>query len=198
MKLIATFAALSALLAVTPAIAQRDRSYAGSSEMQMQMALRIDRGVDNGVISPREAGALRLQLGALRQLDARYSRNGFAGAERGDLIRRGEALRGQVALAERSGDDDGSLPANPGNRNGAAGDNVANWSGLLARDNRGDRFDGDFRVGQRSPAELVALPARYHARYPDDRATYYRYNQGRIYQIERNSNLILRMLDPRG
>ena len=220
MKPIFTMLAVStALLAISPASARVYDRYAGTMEAQTQIKLQIEHGIDNRVISRREAESLYAGLDDLSQRDARYSRNGFSRAERADLTRRSDALRGQVELAQRTdgrydhdsrmdrrngqtgeyrGNWDNRAVGNRGEWNAGSNDNRAYAGGVLARDNRGDRFDGDFRVGQPGSAELVALPMEYRPQYQDSPAAYYRYNQGRIYQIDRNTNLILRMLDPVG
>ena len=63
------------------------------------------------------------------------------------------------------------------------------------RDNRGDRFAGDVRVGQHFSDRQVALPMQYRARYRDSDAAYYRYDDDRIYQIDRGTGLIMAMFD---
>ena len=60
---------------------------------------------------------------------------------------------------------------------------------------RGDRFAGDVRVGQHFSDRQVALPMQYRDRYRDSDAAYYRYDDNRIYQIDRNTGLILAMFD---
>jgi len=220
MKSIFTMLAVTtAVLAISPASARAYDNYAGTMEAQTQIKLQIEHGIDNRVISRREAESLYVGLADLNERDTRYGRNGFTRAERADLTRRSDVLRGQVELAQRTdgqydhdarmdrrngqtgayrGHWDNRAVGNPGDWNAGASDNRANAGGVLARDNRGDRFDGDFRVGQPGTAELVALPMEYRPHYQDSQSAYYRYNQGRIYQIDRNSNLILRMLDPAG
>jgi hypothetical protein len=39
------------------------------------------------------------------------------------------------------------------------------------------------------------LPVQYRDRYRDDNASFYRYDDDRIYQIDRNTGLILAMFD---
>jgi hypothetical protein len=197
MKFVAIALSATTLLAAAPAAAQMVYgNYAGGLDAQMQMQMRIDRGIDNGVVSVAEARTLRAELAQLRRLDDRYSRGGFTGRERIDLTRRGEALGRRVQSALRTGgryEEDERLT-----RDAASGAAWANRRGTLARDHRGPRFEGDFEIGQRAPAELIALPPEYRARYADDGEAYYRYNQGRVYRIERATDRIVRMLDPRG
>jgi hypothetical protein len=66
------------------------------------------------------------------------------------------------------------------------------------RDHRGDRYAGDLRVGQLRSDRLVALPVQYRDRYRDSDASYYRYDEDRIYQINRSSGVIMAMFDIQG
>jgi len=61
--------------------------------------------------------------------------------------------------------------------------------------NRGDRFTGDVRIGQRYSARMIALPTELRDEYRDSDDVYYRYDEDRIYQVDRRTNLILRLLD---
>ena len=70
------------------------------------------------------------------------------------------------------------------------------WEGYSQtdhRDTRGDRFNGDVRVGQRFSDRQVALPAAYRARYQDSDTSFYRYDEDRIYQIDRATGVIMAM-----
>ena len=70
--------------------------------------------------------------------------------------------------------------------------------GLAVNDrggNRGDRFGGGLRVGQHFSARQVALPAQYRERYKDSDASYYSYDDDRVYQIDRATGLIMAMFD---
>ena len=59
----------------------------------------------------------------------------------------------------------------------------------------GDRFSGDARIGQPATARIVSLPARYRGDYVDNDRIYYGYDDGRVYQIDRKSRMILALLD---
>ena len=63
------------------------------------------------------------------------------------------------------------------------------------RPNRGDRFNGDVRVGQGTTLRMRALPQQYLAEFLDSGDVYYRYDDRRIYQIDRRTDLILGLLD---
>ena len=195
MNLLATMIAPILALVGTAADAQtRFGDYPGGVDAQAQIEREIERGVENGVMSASEASSLRPRLVALRQLDAHYSRNGFSASERQDLTRRGEILASQVRFALRNGqadDEEGRVERYPGSVYHPS------QGGTLTRHHRGDRFDGDFQVGQSAPAELVMLPARYREAFPETPLALFRYNQGRIYEVDPSTGLIRRMIDAR-
>lgn len=74
------------------------------NERQAQLDFRIDRGVRNGQLTPREAYRLRTQFDRILRLEARYRRDGLSRWERGDLDRRMDALAVDIRVARR--DDD--------------------------------------------------------------------------------------------
>jgi hypothetical protein len=59
----------------------------------------------------------------------------------------------------------------------------------------GDRFSGDARIGQHATARIVAMPVQYRTEYVDTDRFYYGYDNGRVYQIDRQSRMILALLD---
>lgn len=63
------------------------------------------------------------------------------------------------------------------------------------RPNRGDRFAGDVRVGQRISHRMVNLPVQHRAHFVDDDQVYYRYDDDRIYRVDRRTDMIVAMLD---
>ena len=54
------------------------------------------------------------------------------------------------------------------------------------------------RIGQRAIPRMVNLPAEYRGEYVDDARVYYGYDNGRVYQIDRQSKMILALLDIAG
>lgn len=60
---------------------------------------------------------------------------------------------------------------------------------------RGDRFAGDVRIGQRASTRMVALPDQYRSEFRDSDQVYYRYDSERVYEIDRRSNLVVRLFD---
>lgn len=210
-----TMAALAALSVAAPAAAQPWNGHRNhSGELQMQ----IDAGFRSGAISQNEATTLRASLRRLVQLERRFSPNGISGRENALLRQRSNALRQQINVAERSG-------AGRSDRDRASWDDRydrehrADWENRYARDrdaawesrdgrgdrfgsnarfdrpNRGDRFAGDARIGQHTSMRMGVLPAQYRDEFRDDEDVYYRYDDRRIYQIDRRTDLILRLLD---
>lgn len=184
-----TMAALSALSVAAPASAQpRHDHRTQSGELRMQ----IDAGVRTGAISRRELQPLQNSLRQLIGLERQFGINGISGREHATLRQRGALLRQQIAMAERSGHGrDGRADWN--DRNDGKPGFASN--GRFDRPNRGDRFAGDVRVGQRASARMLALPERYRDEFRDGDDVYYRYDDRRIYQIDRRSHLIMALLD---
>ena len=136
--------------------------------------------------------ALREDLSQLVRLERRFSPNGISGPEHAQLLRRSNALAKDIRIASRD-------------HNGRRGD-TASWesgsiNGQWVPDARfaglhpGDRFNGDARIGQHATARMVNLPAEYRGQYVDDARVYYGYDNGRVYQIDRQSQMILALLD---
>ncbi len=199
-----TMAAVSALSVAAPVAAQ---SWNGNRSNVAQLQMQIDAGIEHGTISRREATPLRNSLRQLIGMERQYSPRGFSVRERNALQRRSATLRGQIAFAEQSdnGRFDRDRRADWNDRNDRFSDNDrSNRSngkdGFAENDrsdrwHRGDRFAGDLRVGQHVSDRQVALPMEYRARYRDSSASYYRYDEDRIYQVDRVTGLILQMID---
>lgn len=210
-----TMAALAALSVAAPSAAQPGSGHrTGSGELQMQ----LDAGIRSGAITPNEATALRVDLRQLVQLEQRFSPNGISGREHAMLQRQGNALRQRISLAERSGavrsDRDRAAWVERYDREHRADwesryvrDRDAAWASRDGRDerfgsnarfdrpNRGDRFAGDARIGQRTTVRMAALPTQYREQFRDNDDVYYRSDDRRIYQIDRRTGLILGLLD---
>jgi hypothetical protein len=56
------------------------------------------------------------------------------------------------------------------------------------------RLGADLRVGVRAPANLSAVPPEFRGRYIDGNGVYYRYDDGRIFQIDARTGLILSII----
>jgi hypothetical protein len=172
----------------TPSSTQWGRSRTYSQQLRMQ----IDAGVSQGTISRRESFALREDLNRLVRLERRFSPNGISGREHAQLLQRSTALAEDIRIASRDhyGRHGDTASWESGTVNGQWVPD-ARFAGL----HPGDRFNGDARIGQQATARIVNLPAEYRGQYVDDARVYYGYDNGRVYQIDRQSQMILALLD---
>jgi hypothetical protein len=172
--------------ASAPAQWGHSRTY--SQQLQMQ----IDAGVSQGTISRRESIGLREDLSRLVRLERRFSPNGISGREHAQLLQRSTALAKdiRVASSHRNWHRNQAATWESGSINGHWVPD-ARFAGL----HPGDRFNGDARIGQQATARIVNLPAEYRGQYVDDARVYYGYDNGRVYQIDRQSQMILALLD---
>lgn len=84
-----------------------DHGYGGwqpVSQRAAQLDRRIERGVQTGQLTRREAASLSSQLQSLVRLERSYGRNGFSRSEIYDLDRRYDQLASRVRWERR--DDD--------------------------------------------------------------------------------------------
>jgi len=157
-----------------------------------QLQLQIDAGVSDGTISRRESIGLREDLSRLVRLERRFSPNGISGREHAELLRRSTALDKDIRDASRF---------HNGFRNETASWESRSVNGQWTPDARfaglhpGDRFNGDARIGQHATPRIVTLPVEYRGQYVDNARVYYGYDNGRVYQIDRHSQMILALLD---
>jgi hypothetical protein len=183
-----TMAAIAGLSLATPASAEWGHQWTYSQQLRVQ----IDAGVSQGTISRRESIRLREDLGRLVRLERRFSPNGISGREHAQLMQRSAALSQDIRVASRD--------------HNRRGNNMQTWEsgsvdGRWVPDARfaglrpGDRYSGDARVGQHIAPSMVNLPPEYRSQYVDDARVYYGYDNGRIYQIDRQSQMILALLD---
>ncbi|HEY3695025.1 hypothetical protein [Phenylobacterium sp.] len=68
---------------------------------QAQLERRIDRGVETGQLTRREAFRLRAEFRDIARLEHRYRADGLSGRERADLDRRFDRLSAQVRSDRR-------------------------------------------------------------------------------------------------
>ena len=180
-------AGVAAFTLATPASAAwQDRTY--SHQLQVQ----IDAGVMQGTISRRESIGLRQDLSRLVRLERRFSPNGISGPEHGQLLQRSTDLAEEIRVASGGyGHRRGQQSAwTSGNVNGHwVAD--ARFAGL----HPGDRFNGDARVGQHVTGRILSMPVQYRREYVDNDQVYYGYDNGRVYQTDRKSQMILALLD---
>lgn len=181
-------AASAGLSLATPASAQwgRDRTY--SHQLQAQ----IDDAVRKGAISGRQSVRLREHLSRLVQLERSFIPNGISGREYSVLMQRSAALEKDIRSATRNhnGREERPMAWESRNINGHWVPD-ARFAGL----HPGDRFSGDARIGQHATARIVNMPVQYRSDYVDTDQVYYGYDDGRVYQIDRHSQIILALLD---
>ncbi len=100
-KILITIAAVSALAAGAPALAQ---NRGGNFDNRIEaLQGQLQQGIQRGTISRNEAAPLRDRLRQLSQLERQYSRGGFNQREQNTLQQRTQSLRQQIQFAERSG-----------------------------------------------------------------------------------------------
>ena len=63
---------------------------------QARLDRRIEQGLRNGRLTPREAASLRAEYRSIARLEARYRANGLSNGERADLDRRFDALSARI------------------------------------------------------------------------------------------------------
>jgi len=192
-----TMAAVSALAVAAPVAAQ---PWNGGQSHSAQLQMHLDGGMQSGAITRREAMPLRTSLNELMRMERLFGRNGFNRSERNTLQLRSASLHRMILRAERNGNRTAMAYDRNDGRDFAESDfrgkdGKDDSIGTDRRDHRGDRFAGDLRVGQRFSDRQVALPMQYRARYRDSDASFYRYDDERIYQIDRSSGLIMAMFD---
>jgi hypothetical protein len=71
------------------------------NERQRNLDMRIERGVQRGDLTPREAMRLRRESDQIARLEYRYRANGLSNWERRDLDRRFDQLSAQVRYERR-------------------------------------------------------------------------------------------------
>ena len=71
------------------------------SERTQRLDMRIDRGVDRGDLTRREAFRLRRELNDVARLESRYRSNGLSNWERADLDRRFDRVSAQIQFERR-------------------------------------------------------------------------------------------------
>lgn len=102
-KVLLSMAAVGALAAAAPAVAQTNYNSGGAVAIDTRIAQlesRLQAGIQARVIDRAEAQDLRMQLRELRRLDRQYSMNGLTRTERADLQARIRDLRADMRLAD--------------------------------------------------------------------------------------------------
>lgn len=112
-KTLISIAAVSTLAAAAvPAIASAQPyggGYGGGwqnvDQRLANLDRRIDRGVQTGALTRREAQSLRFEFRQLVRLEDRYRHNGLDRWERADLNRRFDALSARIRWERQDGQD---------------------------------------------------------------------------------------------
>jgi hypothetical protein len=172
------------------ALAGNQWSLDGSYIQQLQVL--IDAGVSRGTISRRESIGLRAQLNRLERFEHEFNHDGISRREDAELMRRSAALASDIRNASRPHDGRATVTTSwqSGISNGHAVPTVR-----FGAFHPGDRFRDDVRVGEHASSRMVNMPAEYRGQYADDDRVYYGYDNGRVYQIDRQSQTILALLD---
>lgn len=180
-------AGVAALSLAAPGAAQWGNGRTYSHQLEVQ----IDAGVRQGTISRVENIGLREDLGRLVRLERQFSPNGISGREHATLMQHSTSLATEIRTASRD--------------YSPRGDQSMGWDGCAINGNfadprfagphPGDRFYGDTRIGQHATARILHMPVQYRADYVDNGRVYYGYDNGRVYQIDRQSQMILALLD---
>ena len=100
------FLALAAAAVVATPMAAQAAPYSNLNQKQAQIENRIDRGVNQGVITRNEARTLRSRLNQIERLEQQYRRSGgqFTTRERADIDRRLTSLQKQVRYEKKDRD----------------------------------------------------------------------------------------------
>jgi hypothetical protein len=173
---------------------------------------RIQVAYQRGEISQSEASRLQDELRDIAEREQNYRNGGISRAERDDLQQRLRMIEGRIQQASYDGNRDGLYEDRDrryDDRDGRYDDRYdrdGRWSGNngrdcppgLARKNNGCLPPGQARrQGDRYSSEYARVPARYSDRYRDNDHYFYRYNDGRVYQIDRRTNRVVNVTTAR-
>ena len=218
-----TMTALAALAIAAPASAQPwngQRSQIGELQMQLDAGIRsgaitrreamplrsslrelisLERQFSPNGFTGRENAALRQRSNLLSRQIRMAERDGYTSNRGAGWDDRDDDRR--AGWGDRDGD------RRDGSENYRDNDRRADWDSRndrrdgyamdarFDRPNRGDRFAGDARVGQLATRRMVALPAQYRDEFRDTDDVYYRYDNRRIYRVNRTTDMILGLFD---
>jgi hypothetical protein len=184
------------------------RASAGLSfeERLDQLEARIEAGVDSGAIGTREARGLRRQLDDLDALESRYAAGGLSAEEQRDLQLRLREVRREVRMADRGAYDryeDGDAWAEYDDGYDGRGGPYEGDGWVVAADSQprsgvAGIFDAllgrnTLRVGQRVSGNLYAVPGEYRDQFRDNGDVYFRSDGMRIYEIDADTDMVVRI-----
>jgi hypothetical protein len=176
-----------------------------------QLRARLDAGIRAGTIDSREAYRLRRQIDDLDRLENRMAYNGLTESERYDLQRRIRAVRQNVRVADNNSWDRYERYGYDDRAYGAYGAGVAPYGAAPGYYGQGGPYEevvcesrsgvgalidsvfgrDCFRVGQRVPSNLYAVPNEYRSMYRDNGSVYYRSDGRAVYGIDARTNTVV-------
>ncbi len=216
-RLMVALAGASCLVATAPALAQSGPQPNFQNRFG-NIENRIQAGLQSGAITRTEAAPLRDQLRQVQQLERRYAPGGLTQTERNQLQARLQSLRQQIATAERN---DYARPGTsdedpwPGERGRGGGDRYGrdedagrggddrdgygnpggdrDWDDDSEHDEDQSRYS--VRVGSRVPGHFGGIPRELRREFPETLPYTYRFWEGRVYQVDRRTGVILRIYE---
>lgn len=188
---------------------------------------RIQTAYQRGSISQSESSRLQDELRVIARLEQNYRQDGISRDERDDLQQRLRSVEVRIQQASYGDNRDGRYDNRDGrydnrdgryddrhdhndpddhdngyDRNGRWGDNDGRYGRDcppgLAKKNNGCLPPGQAKKrGDRYSNQYGGVPSGYGDRFRDTQQYIYRYNDGRIYQIDRYTNRIVRVITVR-
>ena len=184
-------------------------SRGGSIDPQLnEVNNRIQTAYQRSEISQSDATGLQNELRSIAQREQAYRSGGINRAEYDDLQQRLRTAESRIQQASYNGSRNGRDgrydrdDRNDRDRDDRY-DRDGRWSdddrrggrnacppGLERKDNGCQPPGQAMRQGDRYSNQYARVPSRYGERYRDTQRYLYRYNDGRIYQIDRRTNRI--------
>jgi hypothetical protein len=177
-----------------------------------ELNTRIQGAYQRGEISQSVAVGLQDELRGVARQEQAYRSGGLTRTERNDLEQRLQAVESRIQRASYDGnrdryDRDGGYDRDGRYDRDDRNDRDDRWSNNdrrdrcppgLERKNNGCLPPGQaMKQGDRYNNQYDRVPARYGERYADTNRYLYRYNDGRIYQVDRRSDRIVRVTSVR-
>jgi hypothetical protein len=206
-KILFAMTAVTALCAAMPAAAQYRGGYANDYRTDTWFEARIDAlegridaGVRNGRINRREAGNLRRELAGVDLMEDRLAINGLNRVERDQLQRRLRLIRDRIRVADGGSYDRYDRWADfDDSENRFYGRGGPYEEATVVCERRGGLIsrlidDRDcFVVGERVTFDLDPVPYSYRRMYRDRDGTYFRWDGRRVYEIDADTNTVVRV-----
>jgi len=161
---------------------------------------RIQQASRRGDISPQEARRLYDEYEQLRRLERDYRNGGINREERYDLDRRVDQLERRIedARLNRDGRYDDDYDDRDGAYDRGSSSRRNGCPPGLAKKNNGCLPPGQARKNDRGYDGRDRFPGEYQDRLQDnDRFIFRRQSDGRIFQIDRRTGEVVRVINPR-